>query len=229
MKSRNLNTDFFKKWTPEMAYVLGYFAADGSMLRNKRGGCFIEFTTTDRHMLRNLKRVTHAGQRIAERKIRNAKWKKQYRLQIGSKEWFNDLSKLGFTQAKSNTLRFPTMPSRYHGHFIRGYFDGDGCVYFKKLKFTDRRFKRSILMTLFTCGSKSFLASLWEILRQYGVIGGTIQQKRRGYELKFSHKDSVALYVLMYHTVLATDLYLPRKRKLLEKAIRILYPNAVVV
>jgi len=37
------NENFFKKWTPEMAYVLGFFAADGSMVKNKRGACFIEF------------------------------------------------------------------------------------------------------------------------------------------------------------------------------------------
>ncbi len=44
---RTLNQDFFKTWSPEMAYVLGYFAADGSMIQNKRGGHFIEFTSTD--------------------------------------------------------------------------------------------------------------------------------------------------------------------------------------
>lgn len=27
-------SEFFNRWTPEMAYVLGFFAADGSMYEN---------------------------------------------------------------------------------------------------------------------------------------------------------------------------------------------------
>ena len=126
----SLDQDFFKTWTPEMAYVLGYFAADGSMLRNKRGGHFIEFTTTDRCVLITIKRVCDASQQLSIRPQRDEKWKEQYRLQIGSKEWFADLSSLGFTQAKSHTLNFPEVPEEVLGHFVRGYFDGDGCIYF---------------------------------------------------------------------------------------------------
>jgi hypothetical protein len=44
---RAKNENFFKKWSPEMAYVLGFFTADGNMLKNKRGAHFIEFNTTD--------------------------------------------------------------------------------------------------------------------------------------------------------------------------------------
>jgi hypothetical protein len=45
------NENFFKNWTPEMAYVLGFFTADGSMIRNKRGAHFIEFQITDKNLL----------------------------------------------------------------------------------------------------------------------------------------------------------------------------------
>jgi hypothetical protein len=38
---KEINHDFFKLWTPGMAYVLGFFSADGSMIKNKRGACFI--------------------------------------------------------------------------------------------------------------------------------------------------------------------------------------------
>lgn len=37
---KRVNKDFFKKWSNEMAYVLGFFAADGNMIVNKRGGQF---------------------------------------------------------------------------------------------------------------------------------------------------------------------------------------------
>ncbi|MBU6323313.1 MAG: hypothetical protein KGI41_00320 [Patescibacteria group bacterium] len=223
--ARTLNQDFFKKWTPEMAYVLGYFAADGSMIRHQNRGCFIEFTSTDKSLLATLRHVAGAGQRIATRKRRSRNWQEQYRIQIGSKEWFTDLTKLGFAPAKSTILTFPSAPNAYLAHFVRGYFDGDGCVYFRKLQYADRTRKRWVLMSLFTSGSRDFLESLWIVLKTNGVSGGTIQPKTRGFELKFSHRDSLALYRFMYDTASATEPYLPRKRTLFRKAIRTLYPE----
>lgn len=219
---KTLNHDFFKVWTPEMAYVLGYFAADGSMLINRRGSCFIEFTSTDRILLEHIQRVTSSSHVISARPKRNEYWKIQHRLQIGSKEWFGDLHALGFTQGKSNTLSFPIIPKPLLGSFVRGYFDGDGCVYFSELKFRDRLKKRWILQTLFTSGSRRFLESLWEAIGSEGVKGGSIRTKTRGFELLLSHNDSLALYRLLYHTAPTSDLFLPRKREKLERAIEVL-------
>ncbi len=216
-----LNRDFFKKWSPEMAYVLGFFAADGSMLKNRRGGCFIEFTSTDRIVLEVIQRATTSSHHIAARE-RGDNRKTAYRLQIGSKKWFADLARLGFTQHKSNTLRFPKVPAQFLGDFVRGYFDGDGCAYFNKLQFADRKGKRWILMSLFTSGSLGFLESLHHALTLHGVRGGSIKRKTRGFELVLSHRDSVALYHLMYHTGFASNLYLPRKRRKLERALKVL-------
>jgi len=216
---RGLNQDFFKKWSPEMAYVLGFFAADGSMLLNNRGACFIEFTITDRIVLEHIQRVTGSTHRIAERE-RGGNCKTAYRLQIGSKDWFNDLSRLGFMQNKSNRLPLPEIPGKYFGDFVRGYFDGDGCVYFNKLHFADRKEPRRILMTLFTSGCRPFLQSLWYKLMEQGIRGGSLKNKLHGFELAFSHNDSVALWRLMYNTGDIPELYLPRKRIKLENAIR---------
>ena len=207
-----------------MAYVLGFFAADGSMLKNKRGGHFIEFTSTDQIILKLIQTTigsTHRIQRRNRNKDNSAVWKIQYRLQIGSKEWFRDLTRLTLTQRKSNTLVFPKVPSRYLSDFIRGYFDGDGCVYFSRhLQYADRKKPRKILMTLFTSGSRSFLESLWVHIKRRGVRGGSLKKKNRGFELVFSHADSLALHHIMYHTDTALELCLPRKREKLEKAIQ---------
>lgn len=219
---RTLNQDFFKVWSPEMAYVLGYLAADGCMIKNRRGGYFIEFTSTDRILIENLRRVVGSNHHISERIRRNPKWKTAYRLQVGSKAWFQDLSSLGFTARKSNDLVFPNVPTEYLGHFVRGYFDGDGCVYFNSLAFADRKNKRWILLLLFTSGSRGFLDSLKAILSEFGVKGGYVFEKSRGFDLRFSHKDSLAIYMMMYHTAPISDLYLPRKREKLERAIQVL-------
>jgi hypothetical protein len=44
---KEINHDFFKNWSPEMAYILGFFAADGTMIKNRRGAHFIELEITD--------------------------------------------------------------------------------------------------------------------------------------------------------------------------------------
>jgi hypothetical protein len=201
--------------------VLGYFAADGSMLLNRRGAHFIEFTTIDRVLISRVKKTISSSHTVTIRR-RGGNSSTAYRLQVGSKEWFKDLTKLGFTQQKSKTLLFPDVPKKYLGDFVRGYFDGDGCVYFNKLKYADRKNKRWALLTLFTSGSRGFLESLHNALRAYGVVGGSLKEKTRGLELVFAQQDSLALYRLMYHTASISGLFLPRKRIKMERAIQVL-------
>jgi len=191
------------------------------MLRNNRGAHFIEFTITDRIVLEQIQRVTGSTHKIAIRE-RGGNCKTAYRLQIGSKEWFADLSRLGFTQNKSSTLVFPKIPKRYFGSFVRGYFDGDGCVYFKKHRVKHRTNKIWVFITLFTCGSYPFLEDLHAHLLKSGIKGGHISRKKSGYDMGFSRYDSLALYRLMYHTAEVSDMFLPRKREKLERAIKVL-------
>ncbi len=223
--AKTLNQNFFKEWNPTMAYVLGFFAADGSMLTNNRGAHFIEFTIVDKVVLIGIRKAVGSNHTIAVRNRGDEKWKTQYRLQIGSHEWFADLARLGFTQNKSNTMKLPHIPQACFAHFVRGYFDGDGCVYFKQHAIKGRKKKKWIFKSLFTSGSEDFLVSLHKILHRHGLTKGFILQKhnKRGYELVFSHRDSLALYGLMYHTALTTGLYLPRKYRLFTKAIKTLY------
>ncbi|MFZ2556167.1 MAG: LAGLIDADG family homing endonuclease [Minisyncoccia bacterium] len=221
---RTLNHDFFKKWGPEMAYVLGFFAADGCMIQSNRGSHFIEFHITDREILIAIRRVLKSNHKISVRVRKNPKHKVGYRIQIGSKEMYHDLQALGMSSRKSLTLRMPDIPSKYFGHFVRGYFDGDGCVYFKKHHAKDRKKPRYVFATRFTCGSRPFVASLLTMLRRRGLQKGFILEKQNtAYELVFSHHDSVALYRIMYDTLGDSDIYLSRKYKLFTHAIETLY------
>jgi hypothetical protein len=219
---RTLNQDFFKVWSADMAYVLGYFAADGSMIKNGRGAHFIEFTSTDRILIDHVQKVTLSNHTVMERK-RAENCKIAYRLQIGSKKWFQDLTRLGFTQHKSLNMKFPIIPEEYLGHFVRGYFDGDGCAYFKEHWAKDRQKYKWTFITLFTTGSLVFAEELHTILKNYNIKGGHISNKQKGgYDLVFSYYDSLALYRLMYHTSPISTLYLPRKREKIERAIQVL-------
>jgi len=213
---KKINENFFKKWTPEMAYVLGFFAADGCMLKNKRGAHFIEFQITDKDLLIKIQKLLGSNHKISTRE-KKENCKTRYRLQIGSKIIFSDLLGLGLTPRKSNTIKFPNIPNEYFSHFTRGYFDGDGNVYANTYKRADRRGKSSItLLSGFTCGSKSFLEKMHLKLKNMTIVsGGTLYKSKSGvHRLYFSVKDSGKMYEFMYND--ADDLFLSRKKKVFE-------------
>lgn len=222
MRPKQLNQRFFRKWSHDMAYVTGLFAADGSMIVNNKGGMFIEFTSTDREIISHIRSLAGSTHKVQIRDRGSSKWKIQYRLQIGSKKWFADLEKLGFTVRKSSIMTFPSVPRKYVGSFVRGYFDGDGCVYVSDGIVSVSKRPRSVLQTLFTSGSKPFLKGLHEVLLASGLEGGSLVSKNRGFELKFSRHDSVALYKIMYHNAEESQKCLARKRLKLEYGLRLL-------
>jgi hypothetical protein len=206
-----------------MAYILGFFAADGSMIRTKRGGHYVEFHSTDVGLLRLIRAALSSDHKISRRVRRSTLHKHQYRLQIGSMRMFTDLSALGMTPHKSKILVFPEVPESLHAHFVRGYFDGDGCIYFRRLQFADRKRPRSVMLSLFTSGSRSFLVALHMVLASHGVRGGVVKRKKRGFELVLSHRDSVALYRFLYNNLADSVIFLPRKYKLFTRAVETLY------
>lgn len=200
-----------------MAYVLGFFTADGNMIKNKRGAHFIEFQITDKKILEKIRNILCSNHKITIRK-RNIKYKLSYRLQIGSKEIFNDLEKLGLTPRKSKTVKLPIIPDKYFYHFTRGYFDGDGNVTIGTYKRKDRNnYLSKIIMSGFTCGSKNFLLKLWKNLKKIANIsGGTLYYHRGAYRLYFSINDSKKLYKFMYRNS-TNKLFLIRKKEVFEK------------
>lgn len=222
---RTLNRNFFRKWTPEMAYVLGFFAADGYMIKNGRGAHFVDFYNNDREIIEGIKEAIGSNHKITVRK-RSGNQGTSYRLQIGSKLWFGDLTKLGFMQNKSLVLRWPKIPKAFLGHFVRGYFDGDGSVHLGKYWPKDRNSAKWEFTSRFTSGSKTFLEGLWQALRRH-VTGGYLYKKKKngkkgaGFELVFSRRDSLALFRFMYHNI-TSDHYLRRKYGIFQRAFKVL-------
>ena len=53
---KSVNKDFFKTWSPNMAYILGFFAADGYITVNRRGGQFWCIQINDKELLEEIKR-----------------------------------------------------------------------------------------------------------------------------------------------------------------------------
>ena len=212
------NENFFKVWTPEMAYVLGFFTADGNMIRNKRGAHFISIEITDKDILERMRKSMGSNHKITERK-RNAINKIAYRLQIGSKEMFSDLMKLGITPKKSKTVNLPIVPDQYFTHFLRGYFDGDGNVVSGYYRKPDRKNKSYTLATRLTSGSPLILGSIKKTLNRLIGTKGSIYEKDDVWRLNYSINDSRKLFRFMYVENMVKDLIcLERKYKIFKDA-----------
>ena len=115
-----LNENFFSPWSPEMAYVLGFWYADGNMRRSK--SYRIGFFSVDYDHLAGIAELFSSGSSVLLNRG-------CYELTVRSKKLFYDLYSLGGRPAKSTSLVFPSVADEYMGDFIRGYFDGDGSVH----------------------------------------------------------------------------------------------------
>lgn len=120
------NENFFTNIdTEEKAYWLGFIFADGSIHKN---GNRINITLKESdliHLEKFAKEINYKG------KIANVINTKACSLTLYSKKMSSDLVKLGCMSDKSSKIVFPDtdiVPLYLQNHFMRGYFDGDGCL-----------------------------------------------------------------------------------------------------
>lgn len=119
--------------TEEKAYWLGFIFADGYI--SKRDNCFeLSLSEKDTEQLKKFNAfMQYDGDNV---KIQTAKYQNgetlRCRWSITNKHLWNTLNDYGCTPQKSLTVSFPEKnvfkDSSLIRHFIRGYFDGNGCI-----------------------------------------------------------------------------------------------------
>ena len=202
-----------------MAYVLGFFAADGYITINKRGGHFWCINISDKKLLMEIRNKIESNHKIGIRHDKKGKYT-TYRLQIGSIGMCDDLRKLGFQPNKTKSLAIPNIPDKHLSHFTRGYFDGDGHVWSGKIN-KERKTPHIIIQSVFTSCSNEFLNKLKERLLYFGINKGRISKgKGNYYRLVYSVTNSLKLYNFMYNDLALRSLYLDRKKKVFERYIK---------
>ncbi|MBU4346335.1 MAG: LAGLIDADG family homing endonuclease [Candidatus Omnitrophica bacterium] len=202
----DINENFFSSWSPEMAYVLGLLITDGCV--SKTGT--VSLSMNDKELLEKVKKVMGSAHNITLSKHQ----KGLYCFHFAREKLAEDLHKFGIFPRKSLTVKFPDVPRDLLADFIRGIFDGDGSVMFKKES------KYYPLVTKFFSGSKDFIEKLEIKLQELGMPERTIyQQKTKNslyYSIVYSHKDSVKLFAIMYKKA-QNGLFLERKyRRFIE-------------
>lgn len=149
-----INEDFFEKIdSPEKAYVLGFFWADGNICKKLKTIRFLNHPQ-EKEILDKISKLIFLEEKEV---VTDLKHNRVY-LNICSKKMVKDLIDKGCTPRKSLTISFPSendVPIELQSHFLRGYFDGDGCIWLKNKK----------LLNLSLCISKPFLVSLEPLLK----------------------------------------------------------------
>ncbi|MBI5077816.1 MAG: hypothetical protein HZB11_00390 [Candidatus Yonathbacteria bacterium] len=201
-----------------MAYVLGFFAADGYITVNKRGGQFWCIQITDKKLLKQIRNAIQSEHKISTRIMRENE-STLYRLQIGSIEMCEDLRRLGFSERKTKSMAVPNVPKKYFSDFIRGYFDGDGNVW-SGITHKKRKIRHFAIQAALTSCSKVFLESILERLATHDFGGGSIYIiKENCYRLQFGTCDTLKLYDFMYNhgSHIEDSIFLERKKVVFEK------------
>ena len=194
-----VNENFFSKWSPNMAYLLGYIYADGDLNDSPyMRGKYISVASIDKDSIERVRKWLNSEHTIKETRSQFIGSKTCYVLRIGSHKIYNDLFKIGLYPNKSLSIRFPKIPAKYIGHFIRGYFDGDGCIYFEKRKGKKGQIIVSRIRVIFTSGSKIFLEAMDKELKNLGIENGKIYVSKRSYQAVYNNENSIRMFKLMY-------------------------------
>lgn len=177
MRKYNVDFDYFKKWSLEMAYLLGFICADGH-IASSRNSLLIQLNKKDKYILENFMKFMKF-----EGKIYDYTSKTTCTLHISSKEITQDLMNFGLTRHKSQELKWiEQVPEEYISHFVRGYFDGDGHVgLFQAHNPNNKKLIVKLVSTL------SFIKRLkLEFEKHYGSECGSIKDNISYFELIYT-------------------------------------------
>lgn len=135
----NLKKNYFDEIdNNEKAYFLGFMYADGTCRKNSENSaqCSLKINSNDEYILKKYADIIYDKDEYPIRRYPNGENRVETSvLTFYGVEFFKNLEKLGCTENKTFTLKFPNenqVPKKFISHFIRGYFDGDGCVSLRK-------------------------------------------------------------------------------------------------
>lgn len=170
-KKYKINNNFFSEInSPTKSYLLGFIAADGCIITNSNKtlkGLDISLQKKDELFLRKINSLMDGSpERIKEKS-------KSFSLRIVSVDLARQLFSLGITPNKSLTLDLSKIevPQQYLKDFIRGYFDGDGCFFYKEYSYN----KQCLISFTGTLESIHFIRNI--LMKECHCSLGTITKR----------------------------------------------------
>ena len=181
------NLDYFKEIdSEEKAYWLGFIYADG-WVEYKEGSTHtlgIELSIVDIEHLRKFNKSIEGNYKITTRIMHLEETDKDYEMcciRVCKKTFVDHLIDKGVIPNKSFDITMPNIPENLFSHFIRGFFDGGGCLAHGTTKYKNKT--QDVIKADFTCGSIEFINSLRSILFDNGINSHVVSE-RNHYRLR---------------------------------------------
>lgn len=198
-----INDNYFKKETENMAYLLGFLAADGSVIE-RTNILRIALAEVDKEFLEMI--MKELGSNYPIRKYTSKQGFTSYSSNPKSSIILEDLKKYNIIKNKTYNFKFPIiLDKKYWKDFIRGYFDGDGTVCTAG--------KNAIRFSI-CAHEKDVLEHIIDFFNEQGINKINIQMKENTYYFQYSTNATKQIYHILYgHN---PKLYLSRKREKYE-------------
>lgn len=213
------NESYFKKQNHNMAWILGFFAADGTV-SSSDNTIKIGLAAKDKEILECIKTEMEIENKIVERTTKDGY--DTVDLHWTCQEHKQDLAKYGITPQKTFTIKPPLdLEKQYYIDFIRGYFDGDGSVNLIHLKgeITGLRWQIG-------GATKEILQWIIDILYEYYGIpkvnilaDSSPNRKHTFYYFQYSTSSTKRIKEILYTP---NSLYLKRKKDHFDKIIQMI-------
>lgn len=221
-RTHDLDYNYFKTWSDNMAYILGFLYADGYIKKNTLR---INLQRRDRYLLERIKSELRFSGDVKDNNVKETKngmiHESSY-LSITSIDLTSDLRNLGLYENKSLTLSYPYfLPKEHELAFIRGYFDGDGSIEVKRQIHKTKNSDTYQLRLRICSGSYDMLDGMQKALTRYGLKSKKVNYDKRGNlkEIAYSTKESYKLYDLLYGK--ECHLFLKRKKEKFEEGFKL--------
>jgi intein-encoded DNA endonuclease-like protein len=207
----NIDETYFEKIdTSEKAYFLGLLMADGWVGKNVVA---ISLQEKDKEILEKFIFYIKYKKSLSFKKKQKDTWQNQYTLHLNSKKITKDLYNLGIVPNKTEKATFPTkeqVPEYLQSHFIRGYFDGDGCIgiYSKK---------NNINYSFSIIGTNNIIENIKQILIKNCDLNTNKTSNKYGISIinYGAKKDLIKIREYLYKD--SKDLFLTRKKEKFDK------------
>lgn len=202
-KQYSFDESYFERIdTEDKAYILGLFFADGSISRNSFQ---LTLKNQDKELLEKINKCIDSNYPIYYRPAHGGyeNAKDQNFIGITSKKLYNDLFKLNMKN--KDTIK-NLIPKKLMSHFIRGVFDGDGCIC---------NYSRKNECEFYILAFESLLIEFNEYFKDNDIIFNNPKHKKAYiYKIRKSGKNNIIqIYNLLYKDA---SIYMNRKHQIWE-------------
>lgn len=202
---KKYNQQFFDEYSPESAYWAGFILADGNITRNSSLLQMSLSNVDESHLLKFCEAIGLENKLTPDGDC--------VRMSVSGKHVCQSLAdNFGVYPRKSNVCVFPEqIPKHLWSHFIRGVFDGDGCVTTKTNSQSEYPSSQKKYIAINFTGSITLLDFLKNYFHSHiGVVVGRgsvtgippthiVGRHKKTGQISYSGKNAMKILKNIYH------------------------------